>query len=330
MSHFIVMVIGEDPEYELAPFHEYECTGVDDEFVIDVDITDEAQETFKDETTLVVTLVDGKKVRAFDDEGTWSNDVEHLLVEKDFGRRDLPESVETEWLPATEWEDFTTWAKHYYGAKVRDGRLYRHTNPNAKWDWWTTGGRWGGFLKLKPGRIGRDFRVERPSYKEKNKPSVPGGKCDQARAGGIDWEAMKAEARKKAEEIYDLADPHEPWETWETLRERHTNDVDLARREYREQAGLVTVQERLKDAVGFSFNYDDLLKGREAYCETEANRGVTTFAFVQNREWFEKGEMGWFAMVDNEKDQDDWNAIMWQKIQALPADALVTIVDCHI
>ena len=41
MSHFVVMVIGEDPEAELAPFHEFECTGLDDQYVQDVDITEE-------------------------------------------------------------------------------------------------------------------------------------------------------------------------------------------------------------------------------------------------------------------------------------------------
>lgn len=26
MSHFTVLVIGDDPELQLAPYHEYECT----------------------------------------------------------------------------------------------------------------------------------------------------------------------------------------------------------------------------------------------------------------------------------------------------------------
>lgn len=30
MSHFNTLVAGNDPEWNLAPFHEYECTGVDD------------------------------------------------------------------------------------------------------------------------------------------------------------------------------------------------------------------------------------------------------------------------------------------------------------
>lgn|SRR3990167_2725760 len=37
MSHFTVMVIGEEPEKQLQPFHEYECTGIEDEHVIFVE-----------------------------------------------------------------------------------------------------------------------------------------------------------------------------------------------------------------------------------------------------------------------------------------------------
>lgn len=34
MSHFTVLVIGDNPEEQLQPFHEYECTGIKDEYVI--------------------------------------------------------------------------------------------------------------------------------------------------------------------------------------------------------------------------------------------------------------------------------------------------------
>ena len=42
MSHFTVLVVGGDPEKQLAPFHEFECTGDDNEFIQEVDQTEEA------------------------------------------------------------------------------------------------------------------------------------------------------------------------------------------------------------------------------------------------------------------------------------------------
>lgn len=35
MSHFTVLVIGPNYEEQLAPYHEFECTGCDDEYVQD-------------------------------------------------------------------------------------------------------------------------------------------------------------------------------------------------------------------------------------------------------------------------------------------------------
>jgi hypothetical protein len=55
MSHFTVMVIGDNPEKQLAPFHEYECTGIEDEYVIFVEAEESKDkltaeyETYKDD-----------------------------------------------------------------------------------------------------------------------------------------------------------------------------------------------------------------------------------------------------------------------------------------
>lgn len=47
MSHFAVMVIGEDVEGQLAPFHEFKCTGLDDQYVQDIDKTEEYLAEYK-------------------------------------------------------------------------------------------------------------------------------------------------------------------------------------------------------------------------------------------------------------------------------------------
>ena len=51
MSHFTVLVIGDNPEEQLAPFHEFECTGLDDQYVIDIDETQEYRERYESETS---------------------------------------------------------------------------------------------------------------------------------------------------------------------------------------------------------------------------------------------------------------------------------------
>lgn len=47
MSHFTVMVIGENPEKQLQPYHEYECTGIEDGYVVFVPAEENLQEEFK-------------------------------------------------------------------------------------------------------------------------------------------------------------------------------------------------------------------------------------------------------------------------------------------
>lgn len=120
MSHFTVLVIGGDVEKQLAPYHEFECTGIDDEFVRDVDQTADVQSQI-DEDGLAKRL-------------EW------------FGLDDSVVSSEAEVDLAS---------KHKYGyAVVRDGKLIKaikRTNPDKTWDWWVVGGRWKGMFLLKDG-----------------------------------------------------------------------------------------------------------------------------------------------------------------------------------
>ena len=54
---------------------------------------------------------------------------------------------------------------HKYGYCIVDSagevlRIIDRTNPSARWDWHVIGGRYGNFLRLKPGRVGISFRLD--------------------------------------------------------------------------------------------------------------------------------------------------------------------------
>ncbi|MCR5658944.1 MAG: hypothetical protein K6G25_06420 [Bacteroidales bacterium] len=57
---------------------------------------------------------------------------------------------------------------------------------------------------------------------------------------------------------------------------------------------------------------------------------LLTFAVVKNGEWFERGEMGWWAAVSNEKDKDVWESEVRELLKDLSDDTLLTVMDCHI
>jgi len=189
MSHFTVMVIGNNPEEQLAPYHEYESTENDDKYVVDVDITEETLSDYE------VHKEDGQSLADF--------------------------------------------AEDWNGVVLRDGKIYRHTNPNSKWDWYSLGGRWSGLIKLKPKKV---TMLSFTGEVELNK-------------AGID------QAFKK----------------------------DIA-------------------------NFDDL----------------KTFALIKDSKWYERGEMGWWACVSNEKDEEKWDKEFKTLVESLPDDTLISIFDCHI
>ena len=55
------------------------------------------------------------------------------------------------------------------------------------------------------------------------------------------------------------------------------------------------------------------------------------FAFITpDGKWYERGEMGWWAVVTNEKSPDDWDAEFYKMVEKLDDDVIVTLVDCHI
>lgn len=55
------------------------------------------------------------------------------------------------------------------------------------------------------------------------------------------------------------------------------------------------------------------------------------FCFVnEDGEWYEKGEMGWFAITTNEMEEDTWRATFEEYINTVEDECLVTVVDFHI
>lgn len=55
------------------------------------------------------------------------------------------------------------------------------------------------------------------------------------------------------------------------------------------------------------------------------------FCFVnEDGEWYEKGEMGWFAITTNEMEENTWQATFEEYINTVEDDCLVTVVDFHI
>ena len=60
-------------------------------------------------------------------------------------------------------------------------------------------------------------------------------------------------------------------------------------------------------------------------------KDIIPFAFVTPiGKWHERGKMGWWACVSNEKATDNWKSEFKEFLDNLDEDTIVTVVDCHI
>ncbi|WP_186125987.1 hypothetical protein [Burkholderia gladioli] len=355
MSHFSVLVIGENVEQQLAPYHEFECTGTDDQFVQDVDLTVEAKARFDNETETCLKAPDGTLHEFFDEHGNWRPEFSQpdpKAPVHDSGRRThfIPPGYEKIDVPAAMVTTFAEWTQGWYGMKAvpfgaepeKAGehkygfillseagnvlKAIKRTNPNKKWDWWEFGGRWSGFLKLKPGASGELGRRGLMGSCADDGP----GRADIARKGDIDFEGMRNKAGVQAAERWDKVEQATGgmlWTSWESVREAHKGDIDTARNVYHAQSAKVAACKALGDPWD---GVDEYLSPRDQYIQQARDSSTVTYALVKDSQWAARGEMGWFGMSRNEVGTDDWNRKFNELIDSLPDDTLLTVVDCHI
>jgi len=178
MSHFPVLVIGEEPVKLLQPYHEFECTGMDDEYVQDIDETEEKREEYAEATTRMLQSPDGERYDYYDKRFSRPPTEEEKAKGVDWDMHTQPEGWEEIQVPTKELKTFTQYVlgealeeEGEPGYLLRPGqergedhkyrfieldeqdevvRIVKRTNPNSHWDGWILGGRWGRFFKLKP------------------------------------------------------------------------------------------------------------------------------------------------------------------------------------
>jgi hypothetical protein len=237
----------------------------------------------------------------------------------------------------------------YAGYEKDDitGKYGYWENPNAKWDWYQVGGRWAGMFKIKP-KYQDQYLDKKPNFswgwdEESKREAVEQIKVDSAVKKHIDFEGMMGESGEKARETYQKYRPFldicdEEFKPWEYYLERVDNeddslDIEGARELYRNQPHNLAKREK-RDELGDQsvfVNLEDFYNITEnEYVENARIGSLMTFAFIKDGEWFERGEMGWWACVSNEKDKQTWEAIFKNFLDSVGEDEILTVVDCHI
>jgi hypothetical protein len=215
------------------------------------------------------------------------------------------------------------YAVDYHGYRahpVVDGeqRFGYMENPNAKWDWWTVGGRWAGYFPTKTGDRNTALKSEIDWARKRDAEEIT------ARARFARWQLaldMHAAVPRPL--------------SWPGMRERYPHDIDAARAAYAAQIQIVEWKALCKSVDQWeAFDSDPPLDygyDVEAYVARRRRAIVTPFAYVTpDGVWHEKGRMLMFACVADAMGEDDWCSQWEASYAALPDDTRLTVVDCHI
>lgn len=178
-------------------------------------------------------------------------------------------------------------------------------DERQKWDWYSVGGRWMGYFKLKKGKRGK---IGEPgAFKNSPKP----GWVDQARKKDIDFEAMIIDARKEADATYTRAG-----ETIAAYQRARTKDAKKG------PAGDLYFR------YAMDIGKDGEVPTRDEY--VAKNTTISTFAVLKDGKWYERAEMGWFGSTRNDKEPKDWEQEFRKLLMSVDDETLLTLVDCHI
>ncbi len=279
MSHFSVLVAtqnGTQAELEkaLQPYREFECTGQIDEYVLSIDITKETLEDWQQNSRLSLEEYTG-----------YSN---YSVLE---GDPDLENKHKWGWIELNSNGDV---------AKV-----IRRTNPNAKWDWWTVGGRMSGKLLNKSG-----------------------ARVDSARKNEIDFDKMQQTAGAKASASWDklhgdfgkeLAS-FKPWQ-----RVLDSFDTIPQARSYYHSQDFVKAVNNLN--IDLPYPLQEYLLDREVFVAKAADLAIDFYAVLTDR-WYGQGDMGWWGLSKNTI--DNWQQVRTEVLAAVPDTHYLTVIDCHI
>jgi hypothetical protein len=253
MSHFTVLVVG-DVESQLAPFNENMEVPAYPKYTREFATNKLAEEIAR---------------------------YEKIVAENDEGRYNIPACIEylEKYRKYTPEEYFKYLCEDYENFDA-DGNPLTTYNPKSKWDWYSKGGRWGGFFTLKDGT-----------------------KADKAKKKDIDFDAMIKKCVDNASKNWDAA-----------VNECGTDsEKDVSNRYW-----LYDIKD------------EDWKAGKDAYIAKTTKGALHTFAVVKDGEWYERGEMGWFATVSNEKAFDQWIDEFESLLKSVKDDEILTLVDCHI
>jgi hypothetical protein len=296
MSHFLTLVIGDDVTSQLAPYHEYECDGVRDQYVKRISVLDELKKDYE------LCREKGRlppDCKCFED-----------YVRMDHSDEMIPQGQESP-------TDSNCYCIVNEKGEIIDA--IRWTNPNAQWDYWCIGGRYSNIYVNKDGD---------PICEEQKKEFA----FDAMRERAVQEAAERYDKVRQFTECKTW----EPWESvFERFAKSEENTgkdpVAAARAFYFAQESIQAINAHPDFKWVWNMrNIDRFLMDRDEFITCHRNRAAVPYAVVKDGKWYAQGEVGWFGSDNRTCTEDEWNKQFNDILDALPDDTLLTVVDCHI
>lgn len=227
--------------------------------------------------------------------------------------------------------------KDFPGGSARAYTMSTY-NPESRWDWYAIGGRWGGSFRYKAGCAEQVLNADRGPAASWEAPQITPLHCDGGPVRALDIQATREEAadevRRNLEKWTALTAGLPAAKSWAQHREMTETvpgyTIDQARADYHAQPVVQALRktdfEWMDDPIArFSRPLADLQEEARA-------QAVLGYALVRrDGTWLAPGEMGWFAASsDNEASRALYREAANAYIDALPEDAWLIMVDCHI
>lgn len=294
MSHFTVLVIGENVEKQLEPFQENNMEDCPKEYLKFNATKDEYEKATEKTKKEYPTL----KQYAEDYHG-------HESVDGETGEYGYWENPNAKW---DWWEVGGRWTGFF---KMKDGAKYEVGSPGLMG---TPAQKGFGDSALK-----RDIDFSGMKQKAHAEAIETYKMIEEIFGGKIPEVTIKWEDLVKQEEL-----------SYEKKREvYHNQPAMMEYKRIKDEKWESLMKDEKKR--GFAFiDLQDFSCTAEQYAEEVSLANTRTFAVLKDGKWYERGKMGWWASVSSDIGEKEWNQKYQELLDSLSDDTLLTVVDCHI
>lgn len=215
------------------------------------------------------------------------------------------------------YKDYMEFYCGYMYDEDKDAYGY-YTNPSSFYDWYEIGGRWP-YMFLVPSDCA--FSIEGDtnwfSQEAAEPPYAPDGYkwTAGARKKDIAWDVMKQlRIQEYTKAFFDLENCFRTGEKpADYPYAQMTEDGILNWQSYLYRKGETLEQYLDRNNLGPDCQYP-----------------CSPYGFVHDAEYCSRGDMGWFTISTNEKNEKVWRDTVQQYLKELPGDLWLISLDCHV